>query len=136
MGRNSEPLEVTSMRREIVLAVVVAAVGCGESSSDGHPADAAADVPAEAGPVDPNCQDGMQLKSVPKGSCVAGASCAVLVEPPICSDGKWPPGTSPRQWYCECPSGSWDCMDNGSLNLIACEAGTAHDASSDAANDG
>ncbi|MEZ4226995.1 MAG: hypothetical protein R3B13_39005 [Polyangiaceae bacterium] len=80
---------------------------------------------AEAGPVDPNCQDGMQLKSVPKGPCVPGASCAVTVEPQICPDGKWPPGDSPSPWYCQCQDGAWACTNDGTLNIFLCEAGTA-----------
>ncbi len=137
MGRDAEPHEMTKRRFAVGAAAAIClatvGVGCGESTPDAHATDAGAEA-GEAGPVDPNCQDGMQLKERPKGACVAGASCAVLVEPQICADGKWPPGASPRQWFCECIAGAWECTNNGAGGIHVCEAGAPADANSDAAD--
>jgi hypothetical protein len=129
------------MAARVFVVVVAAAVGllagvagCGESTSEGQPSDAG-DEAREAGPIDPHCRDGMQLKERPKGPCVTGASCAVLVEPQICADGKWPPAASPKQWYCACPASEWECTDNGALVVYLCEGGVPADAGSDGPGD-
>lgn len=77
----------------------------------------------------------MQLKERPKGPCVTGASCAVRVKPQICADGKWPPRAYPKQWYCTCPAGEWECSNNGGLAIFVCEAGVPADAGIDGSGD-
>lgn len=136
-GRNAVPHQMTTRGIAVGAAAAIGlatvSVGCGESTADAHATDAGVEA-SEAGPVDPHCQDGMQLKERPKGACVLGASCAVLVEPQICADGKWPPGASPRQWFCECAAGAWECTNNGGLAIFLCEAGAPVDANGGAAD--
>ena len=79
-----------------------------------------ADAQAENIPVDPNCSDGLTYFDALHGTCILGAGCKIRTRRK-CPDGFVPPQT-PKEWTCECPSGTWECsLVSGGLSIPSCD---------------
>lgn len=104
-------------RRAVPFCLALLGWGMAACAERSEPGGVVAEAGSDSALQDPSCADGDEVTSLPKGSCVAGASCAITL---VHCPGE---PSSKRPWFCECPAGAWDCTHSGALNIYVCDAG-------------